>query len=98
MPLTFPMEDTMHTITEIFTAPSTKAGRLFWLPEYVRLAKSVYDTYTGTGETSERHRHVGNCASRWGISRRCADAILTGEGDFKVSDDSIIITRPVVEA
>lgn len=88
----------MHTITEIFTAPSTKAGKLFWLPEYVRLAKSVYDTYTDTGETSERHRHVGNCASRWGISRRCAQAILTGEATFTVGDQHITITRPVVEA
>lgn len=88
----------MHTITEIFAAPSTKTEKLFWLPEYVRLAQSVYQTYTSTGETSERHRHVGNCASRWGISRRCAQAILTGEGNFKVSDDNVIITRPVVEA
>ena len=88
----------MHTITETFAAPSTKAEKLFWLPEYIRLAKSVYDTYTDTGETSEQHRHIGNCASRWGISRRCAHAILTGEGDFKVTDQNIIITRPVVEA
>ena len=88
----------MHTITEIFTAPSTKAGRLFWLPEYVRLAKSVYDTYTRDGETSERSRHVGNCAARWGISRRCALAILTDEASFTVGDQHITITRPVVEA
>ena len=88
----------MHTITEIFTAPSTKAGRLFWLPEYVRLAKSVYDTYTDTGETSERHRHVSNCASRWGITQRCAIAILTGVGNYEINDNTITITRPVVEA
>lgn len=88
----------MHTITEIFTAPSTKAGRLFWLPEYIRLAKSVYSGYTRDGELSERHRHVDSCASRWNISRRCALAILTGEGSFEVTDKSIIITRPVLEA
>jgi hypothetical protein len=88
----------MHVITEIFTAPSTKAEKLFWLPQYIRLAKSVYDGYTRDGETSERHRYTGNCASRWGISRRCATAILTGEGSFEITDKGIIITRPVLEA
>lgn len=88
----------MHTITEIFVAPSTKAGRLFWLPEYIRLARSVYSGYTRDGELSERHRHVDSCASRWNISRRCALAILTGEGSFEVTDKNVIITRPVLEA
>lgn len=87
----------MHTITETFPAPSTKAERLFWLPEYIRLAKSVYSGYTRDGETSERHRYTGNCASRWGISRRCAVAILTGEAAFEITDKNVIITRPVVE-
>ena len=88
----------MHTITEIFAAPSTKAGKLFWLPEYVRLSKAVYNTYTNTGETSERSRHIGNCASRWGVTHRCAQAILTGEATVNVGDQHITITRPVVEA
>lgn len=83
----------MHTITEIFTAPSTKAGRLFWLPEYIRLAKSVYDTYTRDGETSERHRHIGNCASRWGISRKCAEALLEGTATYELSDNAVTVTR-----
>ncbi len=88
----------MHTITEIFAAPSTKAEKLFFLPEYIRLAKSVYSGYTRDGELSERHRHVDNCAARWNVSRRCALTILTGEGSFEVTDKNIIITRPVVEA
>ena len=88
----------MHIITETFPAPSTKAEKLFWLSAYIRLSKAVYDTYTRDGETSERHRHVSNCASRWGITQRCAIAILTGEGSFEVTDKNIIITRPVVEA
>ena len=88
----------MHAIVETFPAPSTKAARLFWLPEYIKLAKSVYDTFTRDGETSERHRHVSNCAARWGISHRCALAILTNEGTFHVGDRHIVITRPVVEA
>ena len=88
----------MHTITETFAAPSTKAERLFWLPEYIRLARSVYSGYTRDGELAERHRHVDSCAARWNISRRCALAILTGEGSFEITDKNVIITRPVVEA
>lgn len=88
----------MHTVTEIFAAPSTKAEKLFWLPEYIRLARTVYSGYTRDGELSERHRHVNSCAARWNISRRCALAILTGEGSFEVTDKNVIITRPVVEA
>ena len=87
----------MRTIIETFPLPSTKAVRLFWLPEYIRLSKSVYDTYTRDGETSERHRHVGNCASRWGITRRCAQAILTNEATIEVGDKQVTITRPVTE-
>lgn len=88
----------MQTITESFAAPSTKAGKLFWLPEYIRLSKAVYDTYTRDGETSERDRHVGNCSARWGVTRRVALAILTGEATIKVGDTHIVVTRPVVEA
>jgi hypothetical protein len=84
-------------IIETFPAPSTKAGRLFWLPEYIRLSKSVYDTYSRTGEPSERSRHLSNCAARWGITRRCAEAIITGAAQYIVDDLFITITRPVVE-
>lgn len=86
----------MH-ITEIFLVPDTKAGKLFWLPEYIRLSKSVYDTYTRTGETSERSRHVGNCASRWGVTRTCAEAILAGAANIQIDDVNITITREITE-
>jgi hypothetical protein len=86
----------MH-IVETFPAPTTKAGRLFWLPEYIRLSKSVYDTYSKTGETSERARHLSNCAARWGITRRCAEAIITDNAQYIVDDLFITVTRPIVE-
>jgi hypothetical protein len=84
-------------IVETFPAPTTKAGKLFWLPQYVRLSKAVYDTYRKTGETSEQTRHVSNCAARWGITRRCAEAIITGEAQFDVGNLLITVTRPVTE-
>lgn len=85
-------------VIETFSAPTTKAGRLFWLPEYVRLSKSVYDTYSKTGETSERSRHVSNCAARWGVTRRCAENIITGSAQYIVDDLFITVTTPVTEA
>lgn len=84
-------------ITETFPLTFGTAYRLFWLPGYVSLAREVYDNYSRTGETSERARHISNCASRWGISRRCAEAMLTGECEYELSDNSVTITRPVVE-
>jgi len=84
-------------IIETFAAPSTKAGRLYWLPEYIRLSRDVYDNYTRTGETSERTRHISNCASRWGITRRCAEAIITKEAQFDVGDLFITVTRDITE-
>ena len=86
----------MHII-ETFPTPVTKAGALFWLPAYVRLSQSVYDSYTQTGETSERSRHVSNCASRWGITRRAAEAILTGEATIDMGDTEITIKRSIRE-
>jgi len=85
------------TITETFRAPSTKAGRLFWLPEYIRLSRDVYNNYTRTGELSERNRHVSNCAARWGITNSCAIAIITGEAQFDLGDLLITVTRNVTE-
>jgi hypothetical protein len=84
-------------IIETFVAPSTKAGRLYWLPEYIRLSRDVYDNYTRTGETSERTRHISNCAARWGITRRCAEAIITKEAQFDVGDLFITVTRDITE-
>jgi hypothetical protein len=88
---------TAMQIIETFAAPSTKAGRLYWLPEYIRLSRDVYDNYTRTGETSERTRHISNCASRWGITRRCAEAIITKEARFDVGDLFITVTRDITE-
>jgi hypothetical protein len=84
-------------ITETFTLPDGKAARLFWTPGYIGLAQAVYRTYTDTKETSERARHASNCAARWGISRRCTEAILTGQCEYILSGDTVTITRPVVE-
>ena len=85
------------TITETFPAPVTKAGKLFWLPCYVRLSQSVYDTYSKTGETSERARHVSNCAARWGVTRRCAEDIITGKATYDIDDKLITVTRTITE-
>lgn len=84
-------------ITEIFPLSPSKADRLFWTSGYVALSQAVCDTYTKHNETVELARFTNNCASRWGISRRCAQAILNGEGTYSLTDDSVIITRPVVE-
>ena len=84
-------------IVETFGLPDGKAARLFWTSGYIGLAQAVYQTYTNTGETSERTRHIGNCATRWGISRRCAEALLAGKCEYTLSDDTVTITRPVVE-
>ena len=83
-------------IVETFKLAPTKAARLFWTPGYVGLSQAAYVTYTNLGETVERARHVRNCADKWGISRRCAEAILTGEGTYALSDDSVTITRPAI--
>lgn len=84
-------------ITEIFQLVPSKAARLFWTPGYVSLSKTVYDNYTRQGETYERDRLIKNCASRWNISRRCSEAILTGEATYTLSDDTVTIVRPVME-
>ena len=84
----------MH-IVETFPAPKSKAGHLFWLPSYIRLARAVYVGYIGTGERSEAARYLSNCASRWGITRACAEAILTGEATHTVTPLYITIKRPV---
>lgn len=84
-------------ITEIFPLSPSKADRLFWTPGYVALSQEVCENYNLTHETAELARFTSNCASRWGISRRCARAILNGEGTYNLTDDSVIITRPVVE-
>ena len=83
-------------IIETFKIPNTKQARLFWKGGYVALSKSAYLTYSDLGETVERARHVRNCADKWGISRRAAEAILTGEGTYALSDDSVTITRPAI--
>lgn len=84
-------------IVETFPAPDTKAGRLFWLPAYVRLSQEVYRGYLKTGEISEAHRHVGNCASRWGISRACSEAILNGTAEYDAAPMFITVTRTIPE-
>lgn len=84
-------------IIETFAAPSTKAGRLYWLPEYIRLSRDVYDNYTRTGELSERVRHISNCAARWGITRQCAAAIINKTATFTVDDLFITVTRTIPE-
>ena len=84
-------------IIETFPPPATKADKLFWLPAYVRLSQSIWDTYSRTGETSERSRHLSNCASRWGVTRACAEAIITGRATINVTDDAVTVTRKVSE-
>ena len=84
-------------IVETYKLAPTKAARLFWTPGYVGLSQAAYVTYTNLGETVERARHVRNMGDKWGISRRCAEAILTGEAVYILSDDTVIITRPVIE-
>lgn len=86
------------TFTETFPLCPNNSPRLFWMPGYITLSRDVYNNYSKTGETSERARHVSNCASRWGISRRCAEAILNDECTYELADNSVIITRPVIEA
>jgi hypothetical protein len=85
------------TFTEIFPAPQTKAGGLFWLPCYVRLAQEVYSGYVRAGEDYEREHHVRSCAMRWGITRRCSLALLTGEATYDLNDDTVTVTRTIVE-
>jgi hypothetical protein len=34
---------------------------------------------------------------RWGITRRCAEALLTGEATYEVTPENVIITRAVKE-
>ena len=84
-------------IIETFPAPTTKAGHLFWLSAYVRLAQEVYKGYRKTGELSEAARYLSNCAARWGITRACAEALLRGEAEYKVSPMFVTIIRPVTE-
>ena len=84
-------------IIETFPAPETKAGHLFWLPAYIRLSKDVFAGFVKTGETSEAMRHVGNCAARWGISKRCAEAMLTGEATHALNPETVTITRTIRE-
>lgn len=84
-------------IVETYKLAPTKAARLFWTPGYVGLSQAAYVTYTNLGETVERARHVRNMGDKWGISRRCAEAILTGEATYNLSDDTVTITRPVIE-
>lgn len=84
-------------IIETFPAPTTKAGHLFWLPSYVRLAKEVFKSYHRTGELSEASRHVSNCSSRWGITKRCAEAILKDEAEYEIDPMFITIARKVRE-
>lgn len=83
-------------IIETFKIPNTKQARLFWKGGYVGLSQAAYLTYSDLRETVERARHVRNCADKWGISRRCAEAILTGEATYALSDDSVTITRPAI--
>lgn len=85
------------TFTETFPSPLTKSGELFWLPAYISLSRAVYDTYSRFGEIYEREQHINNCATRWGISRRCAEELLTGEATYEVTPDHIIITRTIKE-
>ena len=85
------------TVIETFPAPLTEAGRLFWLPCYVSLSREVYEGYKRSCEAAEAHLHVSKCATRWGITRRCAEALLTGEATYEVSPDHITITRTVEE-
>lgn len=84
-------------IIETFSLAPEKAIRLFWTPGYVKLSKEVWDNYNRSGELSELYRHVSNCASRWGISRRCAEAILSGEAQYNLDENAVTVTRPVTE-
>ncbi len=91
------MKESAMKITETFRLADGMAPRMYWMTGYVALAREIYQSYTQTGETSERARHVSNCAARWGISRRCAEAMLTGECEYTLSDDDVTIIRPVME-
>lgn len=84
-------------IIETFPAPTSKASKLFWLPAYVRLSQEVYRGYTGTGELSEAARQISNCAARWGVTKRVAEAILTGEATYEMNDETVTVTRTVNE-
>ena len=85
------------TLTETFPAPKTAAGRLFWLPCYIRLAQEVYRVYVRSHEDYEREHHVRSCATRWGVTRRAALALLTGEATYDLTDDTVTLTRTIVE-
>lgn len=84
-------------IIETFPAPETKAGRLFWLPAYIALSREVYRGFMNTGETYEAKRFISNCSSRWGVTKACAEALLKNEATYDVNDDTVTVTRPVVE-
>lgn len=84
-------------IIETFPAPVGMASKLFWLPNYVRLSREVYLTYKRGGETSEAARQISNCAARWGISKRCAEAILNDEATYELNDEIVTITRTISE-
>ena len=84
-------------IVETFPAPQTDAGRLFWLPCYVRLAQEVYGGYVRSGEDYEREHHVRSCATRWGVTRLCSLALLAGEATYDLNDNTVTVTRTIVE-
>lgn len=80
-------------IVEEFHLDPDRLNRLFWLDGYVRLSQEVYQNYRKTGELSEAARHLSNCASRWGISRKCAEALLEGTATYELSDNAVTVTR-----
>ncbi len=84
-------------ITETFPAPLSKASKLFWLPNYVRLSQEVYRRYRDTGELSEATRQVSNCAARWGVTKRVSEALLNGEATYEMDDKIVTVIRTVSE-
>lgn len=85
------------TITETFPAPTTTAGEICWLPNYISLSRAIYASYAFSLRTKEINSFVDKSALRWGITRRCALAMLTGEATYEITPENIIITRTVVE-
>lgn len=86
----------MQIIERFFLAPD-KPSRLFWTAGYVKLSQEVFEGYQKTGEASEAKRHIANCASRWGISRTAAEAVLKREAAHELDDEAVTITRNVSE-
>lgn len=84
-------------IYETFQINPERGERLFWLGGYIKFARFIYDSFTRTGEIAERKRFVAKCATIWGITRPCADDVLSGKAAYELADSSVTIIRPVRE-